>query len=35
VHLALDGRGLPMAVLLTTGQAGDDPQPLPLPLPSG
>jgi transposase len=30
VHLAVDGRGLPMAVLLTAGQAGDNPQLLPL-----
>ncbi len=30
MHLAVDGRGLPMAVLLTAGQAGDNPQLLPL-----
>ncbi len=30
VHLAVDGRGLPMAALLTAGQAGDNPQLLPL-----
>ncbi len=30
LHLAVDGRGLPMAVLLTAGQAGDNPQLLPL-----
>jgi transposase len=30
LHLAVDGRGLPMAVLLTPGQAGDNPQLLPL-----
>jgi hypothetical protein len=35
VHLAVDGRGLPMAVLLTAGEAGDDPQLLPLLVPSG
>lgn len=26
IHLATDGRGLPMSVLLTGGQAGDNPQ---------
>ncbi len=30
VHLAVDGRGRPLAVLLTPGQAGDNPQLLPL-----
>ncbi|WP_425433029.1 transposase [Geodermatophilus tzadiensis] len=30
LHLAVDGRGLPIAVLLTAGQAGDNPQLLPL-----
>jgi transposase len=30
LHLAVDGRGLPLAVLLTAGQAGDNPQLLPL-----
>ena len=30
MHLVVDGRGLPMAVLLTAGQAGDNPQLLPL-----
>jgi transposase len=30
LHLAVDGRGLPMAVVLTPGQAGDNPQLLPL-----
>ena len=30
LHLAVDGRGLPMAILLTAGQAGDNPQLLPL-----
>jgi transposase len=30
VHLAVDGRGLPMSVILTPGQAGDNPQLLPL-----
>ncbi len=30
LHLAVDGRGLPMAVRLTAGQAGDNPQLLPL-----
>ncbi|WP_433734432.1 IS5 family transposase [Nocardia sp. CA-129566] len=30
IHLAVDGRGLPMRVLLTGGQAGDNPQILPL-----
>jgi hypothetical protein len=29
IHLAVDGRGLPMRVLITTGQAGDNPQLLP------
>ena len=30
LHLAVDGRGLPMAVVLTPGQAGDSPQLIPL-----
>jgi transposase len=30
IHLAVDGRGRPLAVLLTPGQAGDNPQLLPL-----
>jgi transposase len=30
VHLAVDGRGLPMSILVTPGQAGDNPQLLPL-----
>lgn len=30
IHLAVDGRGLPMSVTLTGGQAGDNPQLLPL-----
>jgi transposase len=30
LHLAVDGRGLPVAVLLTAGQAGDNPHLLPL-----
>jgi transposase len=30
IHLAVDGRGLPMRILLTPGQAGDNPQVLPL-----
>lgn len=30
IHLAVDGRGLPMSVVLTPGQAGDNPQLLPL-----
>jgi transposase len=30
VHLAVDGRGLPMRLILTAGQAGDNPQLLPL-----
>ena len=30
IHLAVDGRGRPLAVLLTGGQAGDNPQLLPL-----
>ncbi|MEX5260001.1 IS5 family transposase [Kocuria sp. CPCC 205263] len=30
VHLATDGRGLPMSVVLTGGQAGDNPQLLPV-----
>jgi transposase len=33
IHLALDGRGLPMSILLTAGQAGDNPQLLPLLVP--
>lgn len=30
IHLAVDGRGLPMRFLLTPGQAGDNPQLVPL-----
>ena len=30
VHLAVDGRGLPVRVILTPGQDGDNPQLLPL-----
>jgi len=30
IHLATDGRGLPMSVVLTEGQAGDNPQLLPV-----
>src|SRR5947199_7123401 len=30
IHLAVDGRGLPMRILLTAGQAGDNPQLLAL-----
>ncbi len=30
VHLSVDGQGLPLSVLLTAGQAGDNPQILPL-----
>ena len=30
LHLAVDGRGLPMAIRVTPGQAGDNPQLLPL-----
>jgi transposase len=30
IHLAVDGRGLPMSIILTLGQAGDNPQLLPL-----
>ena len=30
LHLAVDGRGLPMSVILTPGQDGDNPQLLPL-----
>ena len=30
MHLAVDGRGLPMRVILTPGQDGDNPQLLPL-----
>ena len=30
MHLAVDGRGRPMSVVLTPGQAGDNPQLLPL-----
>jgi transposase len=30
IHLAVDGRGLPMSILVTPGQAGDNPQLLPL-----
>jgi transposase len=30
IHLAVDGHGLPMSIILTVGQAGDNPQLLPL-----
>jgi transposase len=30
IHLAVDGRGRPLSVLITAGQAGDNPQLLPL-----
>ena len=30
IHLAVDGRGRPLSILLTPGQAGDDPQLLAL-----
>jgi transposase len=30
IHAAVDGRGLPMSIILTPGQAGDNPQLLPL-----
>ncbi|WP_372502794.1 transposase [Streptoalloteichus tenebrarius] len=30
IHLAVDGRGRPMCILITPGQAGDNPQLLPL-----
>lgn len=30
IHLAVDGRGLPMSVVLTAGQAGDNPHLVPL-----
>jgi transposase len=30
IHLAVDGIGLPMSIILTEGQAGDNPQLLPL-----
>jgi transposase len=30
IHLAVDGRGFPMSIILTPGQAGDNPQLLPL-----
>ena len=30
IHLAVDGRGLPLSLLLTAGQAGDNPQLLPV-----
>lgn len=30
IHLAVDGAGLPMSILLTEGQAGDNPQLVPL-----
>jgi transposase len=30
IHLAVDGRGRPLAVVLTEGQAGDNPQLMPL-----
>jgi transposase len=30
IHLAVDGKGRPMSILVTPGQAGDNPQLLPL-----
>ena len=30
IHLAVDGAGMPISILLTEGQAGDNPQLLPL-----
>lgn len=30
IHLAVDGRGLPLSVILTPGQDGDNPQLIPL-----
>src|SRR5690242_2791505 len=30
IHLAVDGRGLPIRITLTPGQAGDNPQLVPL-----
>jgi Transposase DDE domain len=30
IHLAVDGHGRPMSILVTPGQAGDNPQLLPL-----
>jgi transposase len=30
IHLAVDGRGLPIRIILTPGQAGDNPQLVPL-----
>src|SRR6476620_6009874 len=30
IHVAVDGRGRPLSILLTPGQAGDNPQLLPL-----
>lgn len=30
IHLAVDGRGLPLSTILTIGQAGDNPQLVPL-----
>jgi transposase len=30
IHLAVDGRGRPLSVLITAGQAGDNPQLIPL-----
>ena len=30
IHLAVDGRGLPLSVIITAGQGGDNPQLLPL-----
>ena len=30
IHLAVDGRGLPISILITPGEAGDNPQLLPL-----
>ena len=30
LHLVMDGRGLPMRTILTAGQAGDNPQLVPL-----
>jgi transposase len=30
IHLAVDGRGLPMSILVTPGEAGDNPELFPL-----
>lgn len=30
IHLATDGRGMPMSIILTEGQTGDNPQLIPL-----